>query len=178
MDSINKNQQENNHKDLNDREAIEKIKELTKDNKVCFFSTQPSADDSLGVRPMSVQQIDDEGNFWFLSAKDSHKNLELQSDKTVRLTFQGSKHSDFMVIEGNASISQDKAKIKKLWEPIVKTWFTEGVNDPRISVIKVRPVKGYYWDNKHGNAVAGIKMLIGAAIGKTMDDSVEGRITV
>ena len=59
---------------------------------------------------------------------------------------------------------------------MLKTWFTEGVDDPRITVIQVAPKGGYYWDNKHGNAVAGVKMLIGAAIGKTLDDSIEGRV--
>ena len=58
----------------------------------------------------------------------------------------------------------------------LKTWFTEGIDDPRITVIRFAPEGGYYWDNKHGNAVAGIKMLIGAAIGKTLDDSIEGRL--
>ena len=77
---------------------------------------------------------------------------------------------------GRATISRDKAKIKELWEPIVKTWFTEGVDDPRITVIQVTPSEGYYWDTKHGIAVAGAKMLIGAALGKTMDDSIEGTI--
>ncbi len=59
----------------------------------------------------------------------------------------------------------------------MKTWFTEGEDDPRITVIKVAPLDGYYWDNKQGNAVAGVKMMIGAALGKTLDDSIEGRIT-
>jgi hypothetical protein len=45
-------------------------------------------------------------------------------------------------------------------------------------VIKVAPREGYYWDNKHGNTVAGLKMLIGATIGKTLDDSIEGKIQV
>ena len=27
-------------------------------------------------------------------------------------------------------------------------WFTEGVRDPRITVIKVTPEDGYYWDTK------------------------------
>jgi len=31
-----------------------------------------------------------------------------------------------------------------------------------------------YWDTKHCTAVARVKMLIGAAIGKTLDDSIEG----
>ena len=68
------------------------------------------------------------------------------------------------------------AKIKELWEPVIKTWFTKGVDDPRITVIKVTPKEGYYWDNKHGNAVAGAKMIIGAMIGKTLDDSIEGKL--
>jgi hypothetical protein len=50
--------------------------------------------------------------------------------------------------------------------------------DPRITVIKVAPADGYYWDTKHNMAVAGVKMLIGAAIGKTLDDSIEGRLKV
>ncbi|MEO7675481.1 MAG: pyridoxamine 5'-phosphate oxidase family protein, partial [Verrucomicrobiota bacterium] len=62
--------------------------------------------------------------------------------------------------------------------PLLKTWFTEGVDDPRITVIRVAPSEGYYWDTKHGMAVAGVKMLIGAAIGKTLDDSMEGKLKV
>ena len=61
---------------------------------------------------------------------------------------------------------------------MLKTWFTEGKDDPRITVIAVSPSGGYYWDNKHGTAIAGIKMLIGAATGTTLDDSVEGTLGV
>jgi general stress protein 26 len=45
----------------------------------------------------------------------------------------------------------------------IENWFTEGEDDPRITVIKVSPTQGYYWDNKHGNAVAFVKQLVGAA---------------
>jgi general stress protein 26 len=73
-------------------------------------------------------------------------------------------------------VSRDKAKIHELWKFVLKTWFTEGEDDPRITVIKVTPTHGYYWDTKHGNAVAGVKMLLGAALGVTLDDSIEGNI--
>ena len=180
MDSINRQQQEQNEKNLEGNNAIKKIKDITDKNKTCFFCTQPlnEQSNSLAVRPMSLQQLDEEGNFWFLSAVDSHKNEEINRDDTVQLLFQASEHSGFLTVVGKASISTDKAKIKELWEPVVKTWFTDGVEDSRITVIKVEPKEGYYWDNKHGNAVAGIKMLIGAAIGKTLDDSIEGELSV
>lgn len=182
MDSINAQQPEKNHEDLSGSEAIKQIKIIVEKSPSCFFCTVISSGatsgESNGARPMSVQQVDDAGNFWFLSANDSHKNQEIARDPQVKLYFQGSAHSDFLSIEGEATISTDKEKIKELWEPIVKTWFTEGVDDPRITVIKVAPKAGYYWDTKHGNAVAGIKILIGAAIGKTLDDSIEGKINV
>jgi general stress protein 26 len=178
MDSINRNQSEENRADLSGADAIKQIKTIVEKAQTCFFCTAVSTGDSSGARPMSVQQVDDAGNLWFLSPDDSHKNAEIALDPAVKLYFQGSAHSDFLQLNGHATISRDKAKIKELWEPIIKTWFTEGVDDPRITVIKVAPSDGYYWDTKHGNAVAGIKMLIGAAIGKTMDDSIEGTVRV
>jgi general stress protein 26 len=65
-----------------------------------------------------------------------------------------------------------------LWEPLFKTWFTGGVDDPRIAVVRVQAESGYYWATKHGRAVALAKMVVGAALGKTLDDGVQGRLSV
>lgn len=178
MDSINKNQPEQNRDDLRGREAIEQIKAIVDKAESCFFCTSVPSHESEGARPMNVRQVDDDGNLWFLSASDSHKNREVALNPAVTLYFQGSPHSDFLVLNGRAEVSTNKAKIKELWHPIIGTWFTEGIDDPRITVIKVTPTYGYYWDTKHGNMVAGVKMLVGAMIGKTLDDSIEGTIKV
>jgi general stress protein 26 len=127
---------------------------------------------------MSVQKMDENGNFWFLSSNDSHKNEQIEADNNVQLLFQGSGHSDFLSVYGEATISTDKELIKELWEPILKTWFTGGVDDPRITAIKVVTKQAYYWDNKHGDAIALIKMAAGAVMGKTLDDSIEGTLSV
>lgn len=178
MDSINRNQPEENRQDLRGPQAVAKIKEIVEQAKSCFFCTAVATSDSEGARPMNVRQVDDQGNLWFLSASDSHKNRELARDTAVTLYFQACPHSDFLRLRGNASVSTDRAKIRELWDPVLRTWFTEGVDDPRITVIKVMPSEGYYWDTKHGTFVAGVKMLLGAAIGKTLDDSVEGKLGV
>src|SRR5215217_4508239 len=154
MDSINQQQEEKNREDLFGEEAGAKIKEMAKDANTCFFCTGMSAGKPMNVRPMSIQKKDEEGNFWFLSASDSHKNADVHVDPHVQLLFQGGDHSDFLSIYGVASISTDKELIKELWEPILKTWFTGGVDDPRITAIRVDTKEAYYWDNKHGDAVA------------------------
>ena len=178
MDSINKQQEEENFENLQGAEAIKKIKALTDKGPSCFFCTHITTGRPFITRPMSVQEVDDDGNLWFLSANDSHKNFEIKNDSAVQLLFQGSSYSDFLNLYGIATISEDKEKIKQLWKPILKTWFTEGIDDPRISVIKVTPSEGYYWDTKHNMAIGLIKRVTGAILGKTMDDSIEGNIAV
>lgn len=176
MDSINKNQPEDNFKNLVGEEGIEKIKNLAGKAGSCFMCTKIETGASFSARPMAPEKIDDDANFWFLSANDSHKNKELEKDPSVQLLFQGSSYSDFLSIYGRAEISRDRQKIDELWDAQMKTWFTEGKDDPRITVIKVVPTEGYYWDTKHNMLVAMAKRLYGAAVGETYDDSIEGNI--
>ena len=127
---------------------------------------------------MSVQKSDVNGDLWFLSPKDSIKNMEITQDSEVTLYFQGSPHSDFLELKGKATISEDKDLIKELWDPMAKSWFKEGKDDPRISVIQFKTESGYYWDNEHGNTIAGIKLLIGVITGTSTDDSEEGSLKI
>lgn len=179
MSSINDNQSEDNRDDMSGAKAVSKIKELVDKAETCFFVTGAVVEGSGGARPMNVRKVDDSGNLWFLSASDSHLNEELAIDPDiVHLYFQSSPHSGFLHLQGSATVSQNKQVIHELWEPVLNTWFTGGEEDERITVIKVTPNGGYYWDTKHGFLVAGIKMVIGAVAGKTLDDSVEGTLKV
>ena len=56
MDSINKQQQEDNYEDLRGEKAGAKISELAGKNKTCFFCTVIKESQPLTVRPMSVQK--------------------------------------------------------------------------------------------------------------------------
>lgn len=176
MDSINRQQPEDNFEDLHGSPARKKIKELVDKASTCFFCTRLLKGQPFATRPMSVQKLDEEGIFWFLSAADSYKNKELAEDPHVQLLFQGSDYSDFLQLYGTATITEDKQKIKELWNPILKTWFTKGIDDPRISVIRIEPKSGYYWDTKHNMAIGMIKRVAGAIVGKTLDDSIEGNL--
>jgi general stress protein 26 len=182
MDSINKNRPEDNHQDLAGGPAIQKIQELVKQAPTCFLCTsltpKSTTNKRFETRPMAVQQVDDAGCVWFLSSSDSAHNAEITKDAAVQLLFQGSPHSEFLTLYGSATIGRDKAKIKELYEPIMRTWFTGGVDDPRITTICVQPTQGYYWDTKHNRAIAFAKMVVGAITGKTLDDSIEGVLRV
>ena len=80
MSSINEQQPEQNHLDLAGGEAVAKIKELVKQAETGFFSTSITTGRALSTRPMAVQEVDDRGSLWFLSASDSQQNKELARD--------------------------------------------------------------------------------------------------
>jgi general stress protein 26 len=176
--SINQEQAEKNEANLSGERAVAKMRELVKKAATGFFCSAIKTGQRIETRPMAVQDVDEEGRLWFLSASDSSLNEQLAGDRNVQLMFQGSSHSDFLTLYGTAEVSRDRAKIAELWQPILKTWFTEGAEDPRITVICVRPAGGYYWDTKHNKAIVLAKMLVGAVMGKTLDDSIQGKVRV
>jgi len=161
------------HKDLRNESAADKIKDLADDIKTCMFCTYK--DEKLQSRPMSVQEIDDDGNLWFISDKNSNKNSEINLNPKVELFF-AQPHDKFLTLHGNATILYDRRKIKELWNPIIKVWMPEGEDDPNLSIIKVTPEDGYYWNNKNGKMVAIAKMTVAFVTGKTMDDGIEGNL--
>jgi general stress protein 26 len=167
-----------NVKDLFSKEAIAKIKEMAEDIKMCMFCTELSVR-PIPTRPMSVLDIDEHGNLWFLSSAKSNKNFEIKHDDEVQLIFAKNADSHFLSVFGRAVIYKDKAHVEEIWTPIAKTWFEEGKDDPDATVIKVQPTDAYYWDTKDGKMLSLLKIAAGAIIGKSAGDGgVEGRLTV
>jgi general stress protein 26 len=155
--------------------ANKKIKELAEKADVCHFATNLSSV-PLTTRPMSTREVDEEGNIWFYSRAGSNKNREIGEDCRVQLFYSNLPHAEFLTIYGTATIIRDKAKAKELWSAIAKTWFNEGYDDPELTLLKIVPEDGYYWDSKDGRIVSLFKMVAGAITGKEMNTSIEGDI--
>ena len=162
-----------NHKD----ESVKKLQELAAGIDICMFCTQL---DKLPItaRPMSANQVDDDGNLWFISNARSNKNFEIKQDDKVQLFFSSISDSRYLSVFGHASIYTDKSTIEEHWTPIGKAWFEEGKDDPDVSVIKVTPTDAYYWDTKDGKAIAFLKWGLNAMGVKVDDGGIEGKINV
>ncbi|MEO6166944.1 MAG: pyridoxamine 5'-phosphate oxidase family protein [Chitinophagales bacterium] len=170
------NDKQGNTQNLTNQEALEKIKQLAEKESMCLFTTNLSRL-PLTTRPMGTQQVDDEGNLWFMSARSSDKNQEIAQDNRVQLFYTNKGNSEYLTVYGTAEILFDKNKIEELWTPIVKAWFKEGKDDPEISLIKVTPEAGYYWDTKYSKMIDLMGILISAVSGKTLDGGIEGKLS-
>lgn len=155
--------------------AARKIVDLVKAGDSCFFCTRDLSS-QLHARPMTVIDVEGGGRLWFFTEIDSFKNVELDRDPRVTLFFKEGDNGGHLRLDGSATQVLDKAIIHRLWTPKLRAWFPEGEDDPRISLLRVDPSSGEYWDNRHGTAVAGIKMLVGAITGQRTDDGVHGSL--
>lgn len=137
-------------------EAIEKLKELAESIDFTVMSTNLSKFPIEGT-PMSTKKVCDAGDVWFLSGKDSQHNKNIHKDSIVCLTYINKASMEFMIVNGEASISQDKNIIDELYSKSDDIWF-KGKDDPNVTVIKVEPLDVKYWDTKHNKIVTLIKM--------------------
>jgi general stress protein 26 len=157
--------------------AIEKLKELAENARMCMFTTFAKSL-PMPSRPMALQTVEDDGTLQFFSAKSSNKNMEIAQDSHVQLFFGNSGDNEDLSLYGTAKVSTDRAKIKELWNPIAKVWFQDGADDPDLTLISVTPIETKYWDTKHNKLVAILKMGAAIITGKTLDDGVEGVLKV
>lgn len=161
--------------DLQGAAAGEKIKEIAKRTRVCMFTTDVAGYPS-DTRPMALQECDEDGTVWFLSSSASRKNQDIARDDRVMLTFQNDDKYEYLALHGRARVHTDRATIDKYWTSFANAWF-DGKDDPRITVLSVRPEHGHYWQTESGKIVALIKMSFSALTGaKTDDGGVDGEL--
>lgn len=162
-------------KPLIKKEAVEKMQEMLGDGNILMFASN-LGNHPFEVSPMSTQKVEDNGEVWFFSAKNSDRNKFVQQDSRTQLIYSNSSDSEYMSIYGDAEIVQNQEKVKELWTPFAKVWFQDGPEDLNLSLMKFTPKEGFYWDTKNGKMVSFAKMIVSLATGETMDDGVEGTL--
>jgi len=164
-------------KDLENREGLKKIKELAEDISICMMCTNLGTV-PFDTRPMGTREMDENGNIWFLSGMESHKNEDILKNNRVQLIYSCPEKSHFLSVFGHAKIIKDREKTEEVWTVFAKAWFQEGKDDPNLTLIKFQPESAYYWDTKHGKMVSLIKIAIATVTGKQMDGGIEGSIEI
>ena len=125
--------------------SLEKLKNKIEEIGTAMLVTQ-EGDGDLRSRPMSTRLIDAEANLWFFTNEFSEKVAEILRDRTVNLSYAAPDKHKYVSISGRAQVVHDREKMKELWNPILKAWFPDGLEDPELALLKVTILQGEYWD--------------------------------
>ncbi len=155
---------------------VETLASMIKDIKFTMMTTVAD-DGAIYSRPMAALKMDIEsfdGRLWFFSKKNSPKIHSIENDQHINLTYVEPHKQLYVSVSGRATISEDKEKMIELWNPILKAWFPEGLEDPEISLIAVGVESAEVWDSPSGKVVQ-LAGFLKAAFAKSPLDQKENR---
>jgi general stress protein 26 len=131
--------------------------------------TTVSGDGSLRSRPMTTQEVGEDGALWFFTSDDSEVVLEAQREPSVNLAYAKADSGLYVSVSGEAKLVKDAAKIKELWNPMVAAYFPKGQDDPNLTLLKVTVTDAEVWDSPNG--VAQLFNTIKAVVTGEKDDT-------
>ncbi|QAA82990.1 general stress protein [Aequorivita sp. H23M31] len=160
---------------LSEVEAKKKFREMVDDIKVTMFATNLTKK-PLDVAPMYTKRVDESGNLWFLSSKNSDHNHNILQDPDCQL-FYSAGTSNFLSVYGNAEIIDDRDTIESLYKKMDNAYF-DGPEDPQIRAIKFSPKEAAYWSADGNKLVSLFKMGVAAVTGKDQDLGTSGKMNL
>jgi general stress protein 26 len=155
--------------------SVEKLRSLVAEIEVAMMTTR-RADGHLVSRPMAVQKDAPGADFWFVSARDAPKIDEIRSDPHVNLGFYKDRTREYVSVSGIARLSDDRATIRKLWEPDWRAWFEDqggtydgSADDPRLLLIGVTAESAHFLSIDKPQVVVLFELAKGIVTGKAPD---------
>ncbi|GAA5977119.1 hypothetical protein JCM5350_003225 [Sporobolomyces pararoseus] len=148
------------------------LQSIIKESKFAMLTSRDSdgALHSRAMSPASHQGL----VFTFVANRDSGKFDELANDSNVNVSFSDPSSTDWASVAGNAKINTDVEAIKKVWSPLLKSWFgsldstrTGEPGDPRIALIEVIPTEIRYWVKTRTSIGQTFEVVKGAITGET-----------
>ena len=145
------------------------LKELAEKVRICMFNTI-TVEGEFNSRPMATTKIEEDGSIWFFTNEYSPKSKEISKDNQVNLCYSEPSSNTYVYVNGKAELVDDKVRKEAYFNPFVKAWFPEGVDDPKLILIKVTPEVAEYWDSSSSKMVVAFKMLKAVVTGDTPDN--------
>jgi general stress protein 26 len=142
-----------------EQELRERVWELADDIEFCMFTTWDGQHQR--ARPMDAHVDEDAGEICFLTDVEGAKVDQLEEYRKVLLTF--SDKMKFVSMNGTATVSNDRAKIRELFEASSKAWW-DSADDPDIRLITFVPEQAELWDSPN-LLVSSVLMLTAAMTG-------------
>ena len=124
---------------------------------IAMLTTQDG--DRLVSRPMAAYARPDEGRIYFLTRIETQKTEEIGRKAAVNLAFADQDDNTYISVTGDATTSQDRAKLNELWTREAEAWLPEGPDAPTTGLITVDPDDAVIWNSTDNSIVYGAKLI-------------------
>ena len=137
-----------------------KVHDLIRTTRLAML-TSVGPDGRLVSKPMATQDVEFDGDVWFIAERDSHKVRNVERNPQVNVAYSGS--SSWVSLSGTGSVVDDRARLEELWNTFTDAWMEGGPENPNNVLIKVDAHSAEYWDSP-GSKVTQVVNLVKAKV--------------
>ena len=121
-----------------------KVHDLIRKTRLAML-TSVGPDGRLVSKPMATQDVEFDGDVWFIAERASEKVRNIEARPEVNVAY--SDNSSWVSLSGTASVVDDPAKLAELWNTFTDAWMEGGPENPNNVLIKVDAHSAEYWDS-------------------------------
>lgn len=152
--------------DTHDRTAEEsrrKVVELIDDTPIAMLTTR-DPEGRLTTRPMATQDVEFDGDVWFITERSSDKVAEIGQDPRVNVAY--SARDSWVSLAGTAEVVDDTAKLSELWDTFTDSWMQGGPDNPENVLIRVHADSAEFWDTPGSRVTQVVNLVKAKATGE------------
>jgi general stress protein 26 len=141
-------------------EGAEKVASLIKGIRVAML-TSIDGTGRLVSRPMATQDVDFDGDVWFIAERSAEHTRNLQAEPKVNAAYSG--RSSWVSLAGTARVVDDRQRLEEYWNTFTDAWMEGGPENPENVLIHVQADTAEYWDSP-GSRVTQVVNLVKAKV--------------
>jgi general stress protein 26 len=143
-----------------------KVAELIKGERFGFLTTI-TMDGRLTSRPMTLQEVEFDGDLWFFAERDSNPVQHVVASPQVNVGVGSG--GTWVSLTGDAVVVEDAAKKRELWNSGVEAWFPQGPDDDSVVLLKVVADSAEYWDSPGGRLATAFSFVKAKVTGERIE---------
>ena len=144
-------------------EDTRKVAELLEGERIGFLTTT-APEGRLTSRPMALQEVEFDGDLWFFTDRDSTVVAQIHHRPAVNVTVADS--SEWVSLNGTASVVEDTEKKRELWNKVVEAWFPDGPDADHVVLLRIQAESAEYWDTPGGRVATAVSLAKAKVTGK------------
>jgi general stress protein 26 len=141
-------------------DKAEKVRDLIRSTRLAML-TSIGPDGRLVSKPMATQDVDFDGDVYFIAERDSDKVRNIGANPAVNVAYVS--HDSWVSLAGVAEVVDDQAKLAELWNTFTDAWLEGGPENPNNILIRVSADSAEYWDTP-GSKVTQVANLVKAKV--------------
>jgi general stress protein 26 len=148
---------------VTETDHVQQLARLIDGEKFAMLTTR-TPEGTFMSRPMALQEVEFDGDLWFFSGRDTRKTGHVAADPQVSVTVSSA--DVWVSLSGRATVVDDLAKKRELWNAGIEAWFPDGRDKDSVVLLHVESDSAEYWDTPGGRVTTAISFVKGKLTGK------------